>query len=247
VCNLAPMPNEHDGSKIPVTIVTTKMTNDCKCHFLSTLAESIRDDFVFYTLDMEGRFTFISHSALPVLNLPPDSLLNRRIAEKLTDNPCNEWFRSEDWKRDQATRIMSGTGEMLDSQGQKVQLKIWQATVFGDGSAMGVSGLMQRTHPSENHSTNGRIESANERNSSESLSSREMEIMERVATLSEVERQIVDMVVDGNMNKKMASQLDVAVRTVESRRSRAMIKLKAKSLSDLVQIWIEVRRIESNR
>ncbi len=43
----------------------------------------------------------------------------------------------------------------------------------------------------------------------------------------------------------MAMILDVAVRTIESRRSRAMIKLQARSLSELVRNWIRVRQIEA--
>ena len=71
--------------------------------------------------------------------------------------------------------------------------------------------------------------------------------MFRVVGLTEVERQVIDMVVDGNMNKEIAVLLEVAVRTVESRRSRAMMKLQSRTVSELVQKWVQVRHIEASR
>ena len=69
--------------------------------------------------------------------------------------------------------------------------------------------------------------------------------MDRVNSLTPVEFQVIDMVVDGNMNKTMALTLGVAVRTIESRRARAMAKLETKTLSELVQSWVHVRRIKA--
>lgn len=59
----------------------------------------------------------------------------------------------------------------------------------------------------------------------------EKELMAKVATLSDVEERVIELVIDGTMNKKMAVILDVAVRTIESRRARAMAKLKTRTLS----------------
>jgi FixJ family two-component response regulator len=71
------------------------------------------------------------------------------------------------------------------------------------------------------------------------------ELMQRVASLTCVERQVAELVVDGHMNKRMANLLDVAVRTIETRRARVMSKMRAKSLPQLVQMWLRVRQIES--
>jgi len=73
----------------------------------------------------------------------------------------------------------------------------------------------------------------------------EKELMAKVATLSDVEERVIELVIDGTMNKKMAVILDVAVRTIESRRARAMAKLKTRTLSELVQLWVHVRRIRA--
>jgi two-component system response regulator FixJ len=71
------------------------------------------------------------------------------------------------------------------------------------------------------------------------------ELMQRAASLSIVERQVAELVVDGHMNKRMANLLSVAVRTIETRRARVMSKMRAKSLPQLVQMWLRVRQIEA--
>ena len=60
------------------------------------------------------------------------------------------------------------------------------------------------------------------------------------STLSEQERDIVTMVVRGYLNKQIANQLDVSLRTVKTHRQTAMKKLKAKSFPALVSIAIEL-------
>ena len=74
----------------------------------------------------------------------------------------------------------------------------------------------------------------------------DIELIMRAQTLTNVEKEVVEMVIDGMMNKEMAVRLKVAVRTIESRRSRAMAKLRTKSISELVQAWMKVRSIETN-
>jgi FixJ family two-component response regulator len=59
------------------------------------------------------------------------------------------------------------------------------------------------------------------------------------STLSEQELDIVAMVVRGFLNKQIANQLDVSLRTVKTRRQTAMKKLKTKSIPALVSIAIE--------
>lgn len=62
------------------------------------------------------------------------------------------------------------------------------------------------------------------------------QLLERVAALTDRERQVVDRVLAGAVNKQIALQLEVGVRTVELDRARAMQKLGAHSLADLARI-----------
>lgn len=58
----------------------------------------------------------------------------------------------------------------------------------------------------------------------------------RIATLSTRERQIMDRLVEGQANKAIAFDLGISARTVEVYRANAMMKMQAKTLSDLVRM-----------
>jgi len=67
------------------------------------------------------------------------------------------------------------------------------------------------------------------------------EIEPRVEKLTERERQIMDMIVQGKANKVIAIDLDVSQRTVETHRSRIMQKMQARSLAELVQMAVRLQ------
>jgi two-component system CheB/CheR fusion protein len=60
----------------------------------------------------------------------------------------------------------------------------------------------------------------------------------RIADLTSRERQVVEMVVDGNPNKQIAYVLGISQRTVETHRATAMKKLGARTLSELIHLTI---------
>lgn len=62
------------------------------------------------------------------------------------------------------------------------------------------------------------------------------DINERLATLSNRERQVLEGLVAGNPNKTIAYDLDISPRTIEIYRANVMTKMKAASLSDLVRM-----------
>ncbi len=64
--------------------------------------------------------------------------------------------------------------------------------------------------------------------------------LRRLTGLSPGEREVLDLVLAGKLNKEIASQLDVSVRTVEDRRSRLMKKMQAESVVELVQMVLDV-------
>ena len=61
-------------------------------------------------------------------------------------------------------------------------------------------------------------------------------LRERFESLSPREREVVAMVVSGMLNKQIAAQIGTAENTVKIHRSRAMEKMQANSLADLVKM-----------
>ncbi len=62
------------------------------------------------------------------------------------------------------------------------------------------------------------------------------ELRERYESLSPREREVVSMVVTGMLNKQIAAHIGTAENTVKVHRSRAMEKMRASSLADLVKM-----------
>jgi RNA polymerase sigma factor (sigma-70 family) len=59
-----------------------------------------------------------------------------------------------------------------------------------------------------------------------------------IESLTDREREVMCLVVEGNTNKAVASQLGISEKTVEVHRSRVMDKTAARSLSDLIRICL---------
>jgi two-component system, LuxR family, response regulator FixJ len=66
------------------------------------------------------------------------------------------------------------------------------------------------------------------------------EIAARLALLTPREREVMDMVVEGEPNKVIAVKLGVSAKTVEAHRARVMEKMRASSLSELVRMAMTV-------
>jgi len=62
------------------------------------------------------------------------------------------------------------------------------------------------------------------------------QLLARIATLSPREREVMDGLVAGQANKAIAFDLDISARTVEVYRANVMMKMQAKTLSELVRM-----------
>ena len=77
-------------------------------------------------------------------------------------------------------------------------------------------------------------------------SSQAGEIRQRLDRLTARERQVLDELVIGNLNKVIAFNLDISPRTVEIHRARAMEKMQARNLAHLVRMAITVEKVSDN-
>jgi two-component system response regulator FixJ len=71
---------------------------------------------------------------------------------------------------------------------------------------------------------------------SEEAGAERRSILERMGALSAREREVVEGLVAGKANKAIAFDLSISARTVEVYRANAMMKMQAKTLSDLVRM-----------
>ncbi|HAU36840.1 MAG TPA: DNA-binding response regulator [Phycisphaerales bacterium] len=62
------------------------------------------------------------------------------------------------------------------------------------------------------------------------------EIRERIASLTPREREVMDLVVAGRLNKEIAAELGISIKTVENHRACVMQKTRADSLATLVRM-----------
>ncbi len=64
---------------------------------------------------------------------------------------------------------------------------------------------------------------------------REGETARRLAGLTEREREVMDLVLAGKLNKQIADVLNISIKTVEVHRARIMDKMGVRSVAELVQ------------
>jgi RNA polymerase sigma factor (sigma-70 family) len=63
----------------------------------------------------------------------------------------------------------------------------------------------------------------------------------RLATLTQREREVMDLVVQGRKNKQIADDLRISIKTVEAHRARAMEKMDVSSVAELVRATLAAK------
>ena len=70
---------------------------------------------------------------------------------------------------------------------------------------------------------------------------RRAEIERRMESLTPREREVLDLVVDGNTTKQIALSLSRSAKTIDIHRSNLMHKMRARSVAELVRLALEAR------
>ncbi len=66
----------------------------------------------------------------------------------------------------------------------------------------------------------------------------ENDAIERMARLTPRQRQILDLIVDGRLNKVAAQELGISTRTLENHRSELIARTGVKNFAELVRLAI---------
>jgi FixJ family two-component response regulator len=73
------------------------------------------------------------------------------------------------------------------------------------------------------------------------------ELQARLDSLTPREREVMDRVVAGMLNKQIAWDLGISIKTVENHRAQVMQKMQAQSLAELVRMAIAVEAGSTRR
>ncbi len=85
------------------------------------------------------------------------------------------------------------------------------------------------------------VKAAVKRSDNEGHSEKVVDFKRRLGSLTARENQVLERLVFGETNKIIAHKLGISVRTVEAHRSNAMAKTGAKSLAELVKMFLTVQ------
>lgn len=61
------------------------------------------------------------------------------------------------------------------------------------------------------------------------------ELRRMIGLLTQREREVLDLIIAGKLNKQIADILSISIKTVEVHRARVMEKMEARTLAELVQ------------
>ena len=145
-------------------------------------------------------------------------------------------------------RMPKMSGLQLQEELQKRQIRVPLVFITAHGDvAMAVTAVRRGAldfieKPFDDEALIGLIRDALDKDAQDrEASERQMDFGARLASLSARERSVLDRVVEGRLNKTIAEQLGISVKTVEFHRKRIMSKLRAKTATELVNLVVQHR------
>jgi len=73
------------------------------------------------------------------------------------------------------------------------------------------------------------------------------EVRSRINSLSDKEREVLDLMLVGTSNKVMSTKLNVSLRTIENRRRKVFSKLHVETVAELVALVLKAREMDRDQ
>jgi DNA-binding CsgD family transcriptional regulator len=192
--------------------------------WLPFLANGLDSEYFFFTHDFNRTLIYLTESVWPVCKVHRDDWLHKSIDEFLTHHSWNQCLIQPDHELEPG-KVFRIKIEVWDSERLPVKLDVWRSVVLDRDTPVGMVGMARRHHEAFQHkSVLGELDL--------------LVVSRRMAMLTERELAVVELVVQGELNKAIAKKLGVSMRTVEARRASAMEKLETNRLTDLIRFWI---------
>lgn len=192
--------------------------------YVPALVESANSNCFVFSLTNDGIVQYASDNVSALLGINSRDIVGHSFDEFLSDDPVNERVRAKCWQVIPNNAVLNCQCELLNKDGTMLSADMRCSGIYEDDEIIGLVAFVQSQ--------------VKEPSDSEEKQQERARVKKLVDQLSGAEREVVDLVVAGHMNKSMAKMLGVAVRTIEARRSRAMTKLQVRSLPDLVKTWL---------
>lgn len=146
-------------------------------------------------------------------------------------------------------RGLSGLDLQAELAARKCQVPIVFITGHGDipmsVRAMKAGAVEFLTKPFRDQDLLDAVRVALERDRTRREQEKELtDLQQRFDSLTSREREVISMVVAGKLNKQIADQLGTAENTIKVHRSRAMDKMHAQSVADLVRMFEKLKSLE---
>jgi PAS domain S-box-containing protein len=107
------------------------------------LVESLERDYIIYSHDMDGNFTYLSPSVVNVLGYSQDEFKGH-YTEYLTDNPINNDVDEHTNSALRGEKQAPYEAEFWHKNGNRVHLRVTEVPVFDEkGNVLGIEGIVQ--------------------------------------------------------------------------------------------------------
>lgn len=192
---------------------------------LIELIGSVIPEFAFFTCDVQWRFTYLSSNASSVFGHNPNCAIGRSFLDTLSKTEDYVEIAKNQFNPHHSPTPSTFQVELVGDENRKLPLWVKHAPLLYEGTVIGLAAIAKR--PDSDVTS---IE----------------ELVARASSLSKGQREVIELAVAGKMNKTIARELGIAVRTVEARRAKAKKILQAPSNSQLVQLWLLIKQAEGN-